>query len=219
MKEEETPFDPATGRRWLARYKTTKSRRVAASKRLGRSCGSPQLDLRVEAAEVDALGEIELADDGGVFISSGPLLSCSRGAIPMTEEKKDEDLTICGGDDFLADQGIADPDEFRVKSHLSHEIATIAEQRGLTLADVARLAGEPEEDLDRIVNHQHGGYEVWRLIKVLTALGADVGITVFPDGGHDRGVVLPETVRKSREQILRELAEMDEIDYQPEPRL
>lgn len=137
----------------------------------------------------------------------------------MTEQKKGEDLTICGGDDFLADQGIADPDEFRVKSHLSHEIATIAEQRGLTLADVARLAGEPEQDLDRIMSHQHGGYEVWRLIKVLTALGADFRITVLPGGGHDRGVVLPETVRKTKEQILRELAEMDEIDYQPEPRL
>lgn len=137
----------------------------------------------------------------------------------MSEQKKDEDLAICGSDDFLADQGIADPEEFRVKSHLSHEIATIAEQRGLTLADVARLAGKPEQDLDRIVNHRHGSYEVWRLIEVLTALGADVAITVFPDGGHDRGVVLPETVRKNKEQILRELAEMDEIDYQPEPRL
>lgn len=102
---------------------------------------------------------------------------------------------------------------------MSHEIATIAEQRGLTLADVARLAGEPEQDLDRIMSHQHGGYEVWRLIKVLTALGADFRITVLPGGGHDRGVVLPETVRKTKEQILRELAEMDEIDYQPEPRL
>jgi predicted XRE-type DNA-binding protein len=137
----------------------------------------------------------------------------------MSEEKKDEDLTICGGDDFLADQGIADPDEFRVKSHLCHEIATIAEQRGLAAGDVAGLAGESEPDVERILRSKHDGYEVWRLIKVLTALGADVGITVFPDNGHGRGVVLPETVRKTKEQILRELAEMDEIDYQPEPRL
>jgi hypothetical protein len=28
--------------------------------------------------------------------------------------EQDEDLTICG-DDFLAEQGIADPDEFRVE--------------------------------------------------------------------------------------------------------
>lgn len=138
----------------------------------------------------------------------------------MSVEPSNEDLTVHrGSGNFLADQGIADPDEFRVKSHLCHEIATIAERRGLSPADVARLAGEPEQDLDRVMNHRHGGYEVWRLIKVLAALGADVGITVFPDSGHDRGVVLSETVRKTKEQILRELAEMDEIDYQPEPRL
>jgi hypothetical protein len=28
---------------------------------------------------------------------------------------------------FLPDRGIADPDEFRVKSHLCHEIATIVD--------------------------------------------------------------------------------------------
>jgi hypothetical protein len=131
----------------------------------------------------------------------------------------DEDLTICGGDDFLAEQGIADPDEFRVKSHLCHEIATIAERRGLKSADVARLAGEAEHDLDRIMNHRHDGYELWRLIKVLTALGADVGIQVLPDSGHDRGIVLSETIGTDKEQTLRELAQMDEVDYQPKPRL
>jgi hypothetical protein len=48
---------------------------------------------------------------------------------------------------------------------------------------VARLAGESEPDVERILRSKHDGYEVWRLIKVLTALGADVGITVFPDSG------------------------------------
>jgi hypothetical protein len=31
--------------------------------------------------------------------------------------------------------------------------------------------------------------------------------------------VLSETVRKDKEQTLRELAQMDEVDYQPKPRL
>jgi hypothetical protein len=44
----------------------------------------------------------------------------------MSGTEPDEDLTVHRGD-FLADQGIADPDEFRVKSHLCHEIAAIAE--------------------------------------------------------------------------------------------
>jgi predicted XRE-type DNA-binding protein len=137
----------------------------------------------------------------------------------MSQQERDKDLTICGGKDFLAEQGIADPGEFRVKSHLAHEIATIADQRGLSVPDVARLAGESEEDVDRIMSHRHSGYEIWRLIKVLTALGADVGITVVPDSGRDRGVVPPETIRKDKEQILREFAQMDEVDFQPDPRL
>lgn len=137
----------------------------------------------------------------------------------MTDEQPDNDNVVRGSGNFLADQGIADPDEFRVKSHLCHEIATIAEQLGLAAAGVAELVGAPVEDVERILRSRHDGYEVWRLIKVLTALGADVGITVVPDSGHDRGVVLSETVRKTREQILRELAETDETDYQPEPRL
>ena len=99
-------------------------------------------------------------------------------------------LTVRGSGDFLADQGIADPDEFRVKSHLCHEIATIAEQRGLTAAGIGRLAGEAEEDAERMMNYRHDGYEVWRLIRLLCALGADVGIYVNRASGHERGIVL-----------------------------
>lgn len=44
------------------------------------------------------------------------------------------------------------------------------------------------------MNHRHGGYEVWRLIRILTALGADIGIYVVPESGRDRGIVLSETV-------------------------
>jgi hypothetical protein len=52
----------------------------------------------------------------------------------------DDDLTIHGGDDFLAEQGIADPNEFRVKSHLCHEIQTFAFEP--PLLEGAPLQGE-----------------------------------------------------------------------------
>ena len=84
-----------------------------------------------------------------------------------------EDMTICGGDDFLAERGIADPDEFRVKSHLCHEIASIVEARKLTQAAAAELTGQKQSDLSRIINHRHNDYSVWRLMKMLSALGAD----------------------------------------------
>jgi predicted XRE-type DNA-binding protein len=107
----------------------------------------------------------------------------------------DDDLVIRGSSDFLADQGISDPDEFRVKTHLCHEIATIAEQRGLTAAEIGGLAGEAEQDADRMMNYRHDGYEVWRLIKLLSALGADVGIYVNRNSGHDKGIVLSQSIK------------------------
>jgi hypothetical protein len=121
------------------------------------------------------------AGTGGVFLFA-------------SDEEQDEDLTIRGGGDFLADQGIADPDEFRVKSHLCHEIASIAEQRGLTAAEIGRLAGEAEQDAERMMNYRHDDYEVWRLIRLLSALGADVGIYVNRDSGHAKGIVLLQTL-------------------------
>lgn len=121
----------------------------------------------------------------------------------------DDDLTVHRSDDFLAEQGIADPDEFRVKSHLCHEIQTIAERRGLMPADLARLAGEAEQDIERIVRSRHDGYEVWHLIRILTALGADVGIFVLPDSGHDRGVVSSETMGEAGEDSDPALAPPD----------
>ena len=81
-----------------------------------------------------------------------------------------DDLTICGGDDFLEEQGIADPDEFRVKSHLCHEIASIVEARKLTQAAAAEITGQKQSDLSRIINHRHNDYSVWRLMKMLSAL-------------------------------------------------
>jgi predicted XRE-type DNA-binding protein len=137
----------------------------------------------------------------------------------MSDQEPNDDLVVRGSGDFLADQGIADPDEFRVKSHLCHEIATIAEQRGLAAADVARLAGESEQDIHRILNYRHDGYEVWRLIKLLCALGADVCISVARESGHHKGIVLSQTIHDDKESTLRDLAQMDEIDYQPQPRL
>jgi hypothetical protein len=46
-----------------------------------------------------------------------------RVAFPVDDRRV---LNGCSGN-FLADRGIADPDEFRVKSHLCHEIATIVD--------------------------------------------------------------------------------------------
>lgn len=113
----------------------------------------------------------------------------------MAGTHDDDDLAVHrGSGDFLADQGVQDPDEFRVKTHLCHAIATIIETRSLTHALVAELTGWPQTDIARIINSRHNGYSVWLLIKALAALGADVGIVINPDTDNDRGIILTQTL-------------------------
>jgi predicted XRE-type DNA-binding protein len=131
-------------------------------------------------------------------------------------QERAEDLTICGGDDFLAEQGIADPDEFRVKSHLCHEIASIVEDRKLTQVAAAEITGQKQSDLSRIINHRHNDYSVWRLMKMLSALGADVLITVNPSGAFEKGIIYSKNVN-DHESVEPEASmdEEQEMDHAP----
>jgi predicted XRE-type DNA-binding protein len=112
---------------------------------------------------------------------------------PEAAKGVDDTAIHRGSGDFLADQGIEDPDEFRVKAHLCNEIASILDVRKLTQAKAAGITREMQADLSRIVNSRFEDYSVWRLIKILSALGTDVLIAVNPSGGNDRGVILSHT--------------------------
>jgi predicted XRE-type DNA-binding protein len=117
------------------------------------------------------------------------------------EIPEDNSTVHRGSGDFLADQGIKDPDEFRVKSHLCHTIASIVEARDLTQQQEADLTEQKQADISRIINSRHAEYSVWRLMKILAALGADVGIVVNPDSGNDRGIILPQTLEAPEETV------------------
>src|SRR5262249_460300 len=87
-----------------------------------------------------------------------------------TEEILDDNSSVHrGSGDFLVDQGIKDPDEFRVKSHLCHTIASIIEARDLTQQQVADMTDQKQADISRIINSRHAEYSVWRLMKILSA--------------------------------------------------
>ncbi len=118
------------------------------------------------------------------------------------EQAEAEDLTVHrGSGDFLADQGIADPDEFRVKTHLCNTIASIIEAKELTQKQAAELTDQQQTDISRIINYRHDDYSVWRLMKVLSSLGADIGIMIDPDSGNERGIILPETLELPEETV------------------
>ena len=122
-------------------------------------------------------------------------------------EIEDEDLTVHrGSGDFLADQGIEDTEEFRVKAHLCHEIATILESRQLTQEQAAVVTGQKQSDLSRIVNSRFDDYSVWRLLKVLSALGADVLIAVNPNGQEEHGIIMSRTLEAPDETVAPGMA-------------
>jgi hypothetical protein len=114
----------------------------------------------------------------------------------MSEDKKGEDLTICGGDDFLVDQGIADPAEFRVKSHLfprdRHHRRAARPDPGRRGSARRRTGAGSRSDHEPPAR---------RLRGVAADQGIDVVIPILPDGGRERGVVLPETVMQGKEQV------------------
>lgn len=115
---------------------------------------------------------------------------------------EDEDLKVHrGSGDFLADQGIEDPEEFRVLAHLCNEIGTIIERRELTQEQAAALTGQSQPDISRIVNGRLDEISVWRLLKVLSALGADVMIAVNPNGQEERGIIAAVTLDAPEESV------------------
>lgn len=110
---------------------------------------------------------------------------------------EDDDTTIRGSDDFLASQGIADPEEFRVKTHLCNVIALVIEDRGLTEEQAAEIAGQTPSDIARIVNSRFGDYSVWRLMKVAAALGGNILIVINPAGDGEPGIIMSQSVDAS----------------------
>lgn len=84
--------------------------------------------------------------------------------------------------DLIQDLGTDDADELRVKFDLSRRIALEVEDRNLSQAAVAEMTGLKQPDVSRITNGLVKDYSVWRLMRVLSSLGQDVAIEVFPSG-------------------------------------
>jgi predicted XRE-type DNA-binding protein len=102
---------------------------------------------------------------------------------------KERSGPVHGSGDFLKDMGYEDPEEMRVKFALANTIALAIEDRDLTQADAARVVGLAQPDVSRIVNGIVKDYSVFRLMRVLTALGKDISIGVT-DSAADRGVIV-----------------------------
>jgi predicted XRE-type DNA-binding protein len=99
---------------------------------------------------------------------------------------------VHGSGDFLKDMGYADPDEMRVKFTLANNIALAIEDRGLKQADAAKITGLAQSDISRIVNGVVKEYAVFRLMRVLAALGKDISIGISNSGSEHGMIVATE---------------------------
>lgn len=102
---------------------------------------------------------------------------------------KENSGPVRGSGDFLKDMGYEDPEEMRVKFALANTIALAIEDRELTQADAAKITGLAQPDVSRIVNGIVREYSVFRLMRVLTALGKDISIGIT-NSSAERGMIM-----------------------------
>jgi predicted XRE-type DNA-binding protein len=96
---------------------------------------------------------------------------------------------VHGSGDFLKDMGYEDPEEMRVKFALANNIAVAIEDRDLKQSEAAKITGLAQSDISRIVNGIVKDYSVFRLMRVLTALGKDISIGIT-NSTAERGLIM-----------------------------
>jgi predicted XRE-type DNA-binding protein len=94
-----------------------------------------------------------------------------------------EEIIPSSGNIF-ADLGFPHPEEELAKSQLAYRLATIIENRNLSLKEAAHLLGISTQDLSLVITGQFGDFTIDRLLRFLTTLGEDVEITVRSTQGN-----------------------------------
>jgi predicted XRE-type DNA-binding protein len=78
----------------------------------------------------------------------------------------------------FADLGLPNPDEELTKAQLAAEIRQVIKRRRLTQVAAASLMGIDQPKVSALLNGRLGNFSSERLMRLLTALGQDVEITV-----------------------------------------
>jgi predicted XRE-type DNA-binding protein len=98
------------------------------------------------------------------------------------EAKEDIAVTPSTGNVF-ADLGFAEPEEELTKAQLASHIRAILRRRRLTQSAAAELMGIDQPKVSALLNGRLANFSSERLMRLLTALGHDVEITVSPKPG------------------------------------
>lgn len=92
-----------------------------------------------------------------------------------------------GSGNVFADLGLPEADTHLLKAELVTRIDEIVRDSGLDQAEAADLLGLSQADAQRLLRGNFTGYSLERLLRLLTALGRDVGIVVHPSSSERTG--------------------------------
>jgi predicted XRE-type DNA-binding protein len=83
-----------------------------------------------------------------------------------------------GSGNVFADLGLAEPEEELTKAQLATHIRQIVKRRRLTQMSAASLMGIDQPKVSALLNGRLANFSSERLMRLLTALGQDIEITV-----------------------------------------
>ncbi len=96
----------------------------------------------------------------------------------MVKKRKADIPVTAGSGNVFADLGFAEPDEELTKAQLASHIRQVIEQRRLTQRAAASLMGIDQPKVSALLNGRLANFSSVRLMRLLTALGQDVEITI-----------------------------------------
>jgi predicted XRE-type DNA-binding protein len=96
----------------------------------------------------------------------------------MVKKREAEIPVTRSSGNVFADLGFAEPEEELTKAQLASHIRQIIKRRRLTQAAAALLMGIDQPKVSALLNGRLANFSSERLMRLLTALGQDVEITV-----------------------------------------
>ena len=96
----------------------------------------------------------------------------------MAEKSVAEIPVMEGNGNVFAELGFAEPEEELTKAQLASELREIIKRRRLTQVAAAALMGIDQPKVSALLNGRLTNFSSDRLMRLLTALGQDVEITV-----------------------------------------
>ncbi len=91
---------------------------------------------------------------------------------------------IASSGNVFADMGLAEPEEELTKAQLASHIRQVIKRQRLTQMAAAALMGIDQPKVSALINGRLANFSSERLMRLLTALGQDVDITVRTKPRH-----------------------------------